>query len=78
MSILEVSRALGVTRDRVQKMIHAGRLNGQRRGHRWFVLASEIEAFVPRGPGRPKKGEEVGGKSAIARARGKGTGGGNG
>jgi excisionase family DNA binding protein len=58
MSVIEVSHALGVTRDRVLKMIHAGRLSGQRRGHRWFVEASEIEAFVPRGPGRPKRVKE--------------------
>lgn len=45
MTPTEAAVALGVTRQRVSQLIHAGKLSPMKRGRRWWVTADSVEAY---------------------------------
>ena len=49
-----VAQHLGVTAIRVEQLCRAGRLPAHKLGRDWVIKSSDLAAFVPRGPGRPK------------------------
>ena len=58
MSVSEAAEALGVTRGRVNKLIHAGRLDAERIGGRFIVKTDSVLARLENPPkaGNPNFG----------------------
>src|SRR5688572_20200884 len=55
-SLMEVARALGVTRQRVGQLIKAGLLDAQRHGNIWLVEERDLRRFTElKRPPPPKK-----------------------
>lgn len=54
MTVTEVAEHLGVTADRVRKLVKAGRLPAQKRGRDWAISALDLPLVEDRTPGRPK------------------------
>jgi excisionase family DNA binding protein len=53
----EAARLRGVSRQAIRKLIESGRFNAISVGGRRFVRRSEVMAYAPLQPGRPKKKE---------------------
>jgi excisionase family DNA binding protein len=54
MTVLEVAAHLGVSADRVRKLIADKRLPAQKRGRDWAISALDLPLVEDRKPGRPK------------------------
>jgi len=54
-STAEAARRLGVTPDRVRKMIEAKRLKAIKVGREWLIDPKDLEAVKYRKVGRPRK-----------------------
>lgn len=51
---IQAAELLGVTADRVRKMIHAGRLTATPFGRGWAIKEADLAKVRDRKPGRPK------------------------
>ena len=54
-STAEAAKRLGVTPDRVRKMIEAKRLKAMKLGNVWVIDPKDLEAVKDRKVGRPRK-----------------------
>jgi excisionase family DNA binding protein len=54
-STTEAAKRLGVTADRVRKMIEAKRLKATKLGNVWLIDPKDLEAVKDRKVGRPRK-----------------------
>ena len=54
-STTEAAKRLGVTADRVRKMIEAKRLKATKLGNVWVIDPKDLEAVKDRKVGRPRK-----------------------
>ena len=54
-STTEAAKRLGVTADRVRKMIEAKRLKATKFGNVWMIDPKDLDAVTKRKPGRPRK-----------------------
>jgi excisionase family DNA binding protein len=54
-STAEAAKRLGVTPDRVRKMIEAKRLKAMKVGREWLIDPKDLEAVKERKVGRPRK-----------------------
>jgi excisionase family DNA binding protein len=54
-STTEAAKRLGVTPDRVRKMIEAKRLKATKLGNVWLIDPKDLEAVQDRKVGRPRK-----------------------
>lgn len=55
MTVTEVAEHLGITADRVRKLIAANRLPAQKRGRDWVISALDLPLVEKRKPGRPRE-----------------------
>jgi len=63
-STAEAAKRLGVTPDRVRKMIEAKRLKATKFGNVWMIDPKDLEAVKDRKVGRPRKSRKVAKKSS--------------
>jgi excisionase family DNA binding protein len=54
-STAEAAKRLGVTPDRVRKMIEAKRLKATKLGNVWLINPKDLDAVKERKVGRPRK-----------------------
>ena len=58
-STAEAAKRLGVTADRVRKMIEAKRLKATKLGNVWLIDPKDLDAVKDRKPGRPRKARKA-------------------
>ena len=61
-STAEAAKRLGVTADRVRKMIEAKRLKATKFGNVWMIDPKDLDAVKDRKVGRPRKSRKSPGK----------------
>jgi excisionase family DNA binding protein len=54
-TVLDASKMLKVSRQRVTQHINNGRLKAEKIGCQWLLLESDVKAFKPLKSGRPKR-----------------------
>ncbi len=64
-STAEAAKRLGVTPDRVRKMIVAKRLKAIKVGREWLIDPKDLEAVKNRKVGRPRKTKKRGRKEGL-------------
>ena len=58
-STTEAAKRLGVTADRVRKMIEAKRLKATKFGNVWMIDPKDLDALKDRKVGRPRKARKA-------------------